>query len=170
LGIEDVAGLIVMDEPDDMRQMSPRARFFMALAFFFFGGFLFAFVFGWIPRSPSPTSTPVWVLAAAASMFSLAGVMILLIGSERLVWLRNLVGWLLLVCLSIPFNWVAFGEGERQFSSSSSFLGITSSGSPGETEGRIVFGLFAILMDLMVVLVPLRLLKNRKSAQDSIEP
>jgi hypothetical protein len=76
--------------------------------------------------------------------------------------LRNLVSWLLVVCLAIPFNWVAFGAGERHFSSSSSFLGVTSGGAPGETEGRIVFGLFAILMDLMVVLVPLRFLKKRK--------
>jgi 4-amino-4-deoxy-L-arabinose transferase-like glycosyltransferase len=162
VGIEDVAGLIVMDESDDARKMSPRARFFMALAFFFFGGFLFSFVFGWIPQSPSPTPTPNWVLAATAAMFSLAGVMILLIENERLAWLRNLVSWLLVVCLAIPFNWVAFGAGERHFSSSSSFLGVTSNGAPGETEGRIVFGLFAILMDLMVVLAPLRFLKNRK--------
>jgi uncharacterized membrane protein len=151
---------------DDDKPMSPRARFFMALAFFFFGGFLFSFVFGWMPRSPSPSATPTWVLAAAAMMFSLAGVVILLIENERLAWLRNLVSWLLVVSLAIPFNWVAFGEGERKFSSSSSFLGITSSGTPGETEGRIVFGLFALMMDLIVVLVPLRFLKNRKSAQD----
>lgn len=155
---------------EDDKPMSPRARLFMAMVFFFFGGFLFSFVFGWIPKSPSPTPTPNWVLAAAASMFSLAGVMILLVESKRLVWLRNLAGWLLLVCLAIPFNWVAFGEGERQFSSSSSFLGFTSSGTPGETEGRIVFGLFALLMDLMVVFVPLRLLRNRNSEQDDIEP
>jgi uncharacterized membrane protein len=149
-----------MDD-DEMKPMSPRARLFMALVFFFFGGFLFSFVFGWIPMSPSPT--PVWVIAAAASMFSLAGVVILLIENERLAWLRNLASWLLVVCLAIPFNWVAFGAGERQFSSSSSFLGFTSSGTPGETEGRIVFGLFAVLMDLMVLLFPLRGLFKRKS-------
>lgn len=152
----------------DSTPMSPRARFFMALAFFFFGGFLFSFVFGWIPKSPSPTPTPTWVLAAAASMFSLAGVLILLIENERLAWLRNLVSWLLVVCLAIPFNWVAFGEGERQFSGSSSFFGFTSSGAAGETEGRIVFGFFALLMDLMVLLVPLRALfgKRDKDAAD----
>jgi len=142
----------------------------MALAFFFFGGFLFSLVFGWIPKQSSPNPTPIWVLGAAAMMFSLAGVVILLIENERLAWLRNLVSWLLLVCLAIPFNWVAFGEGERQFSSSSSFLGVTSSGTPGETEGRIVFGFFALLMDLMVVLAPLHLLKNRKSKRDEIDP
>jgi len=152
-----------MSEDEEGKPLSPRGRFFMALAFFFFGGFLFSFVFGWIPKQPSPSPTPDWVLAAAAMMFSLAGVVILLIENERLAWLRNLVSWLLLVCLALPFNWVAFGEGERQFSSSSSFLGVTSTGAPGETEGRIVFGLFAILMDLMIVLVPLRFLKKRKS-------
>lgn len=152
-----------MNDDEEGKPLSPRGRFFMALAFFFFGGLLFSFVFGWIPTQPSPSPTPGWVLAAAAMMFTLAGVVILLIENERLAWLRNLVSWLLLVCLALPFNWVAFGEGERQFSSSSSFLGVTSTGAPGETEGRIVFGLFAILMDLMIVLVPLRFLKKRKS-------
>ncbi len=141
---------------NDGKSMSPRARFFMALGFFFFGGFLFSLMFGWIPARPSPN--PTWVVAAAAMMFSLAGVLILLIESERLAWLRNLVAWLLVVCLAIPFNWVAFGEGERQFSSSSSFLGFASSGAAGETEGRIVFGFFALLMDLMLLLVPLHAL------------
>ncbi|OIQ97007.1 hypothetical protein GALL_209500 [mine drainage metagenome] len=144
---------------DESASMSPRARVFMALAFFFFGGFLFAFVLDWIP---SKHVAPLWVIAAAAMMFSLGGAMILLIENERMAWLRNLVSWLFVVCLAIPFNWVAFGAGERQFSSSSSFLGITTGGASGEIEGRVAFGFFAVLMDLMVVLVPLRLLKNRK--------
>jgi hypothetical protein len=152
---------------DDSKPMSPRARFFMSLAFFFFGGFLFSFVFGWLPAG---RDAPLWVIAAATSMFSLGGVMILVIENDRLAWLRNLVSWLFVVCLAIPFNWIAFGSGERHFSSSSSFLGITTNGAPGETEGRVVFGFFALLMDLMVVLVPLRMLKSRKSGQDDIEP
>jgi len=145
---------------NDGKPMSPRARFVMALVFFFFGGFLFAFVFGWMPAK---RETPVYVIAAAASMFSLAGVMILLIESERLAWLRNLVTWLFVVSLAIPFNWIAFGAGERHFSGSTSFLGMTSNSAPGETEGRVVFGLFALLMDLIVLFFPLRLLKSKKS-------
>lgn len=151
-----------MDERTS-KPLSPRARFFMALAFFFFGGFLFAFVFGWIPMRPTATPTPVWVIVSAAMMFTLSGVIILLIESERLAWLRNLVSWLFVVCLAIPFNWVAFGEGERHFSSSSSLLGFTTSGSAGETEGRVVFGFFAVLMDLMVLLMPLKWLKRKSS-------
>lgn len=150
---------------DDGKPMTARGRLFMALVFFAFGLFMFAFVFGWIARQPSRTPTPDYVIAAAAMMFTLGGVMILLIESERLAWLRNAVSWLFVVCLAIPFNWVAFGEGERQFSSSSSFLGITSTGNPGETEGRIVFGLFAVLMDLMVLLIPLRALLRRNRAE-----
>lgn len=153
-----------MDERDG-KPMSARGRLFMALAFFAFGLFMFAFVFGWIKAQPSRAPTPDYVIAAAAMMFTLGGVMILLIENERLAGLRNLVSWLFVVCLAIPFNWVAFGEGERQFSSSSTFLGISSAGNPGETEGRIVFGLFAVLMDLMVLLLPLRALFRRNRAE-----
>src|SRR5512141_3190958 len=153
-----------MDE-NDGKPMTARGRFFMALVFFAFGLFMLSFVFGWIPHRPSRTPTPDYVIAGAAMMFIFGGMMILLMESERLAWLRNVVIWLFVVCLAIPFNWVAFGEGERQFSSSSSFLGFTSSGTPGETEGRVVFGLFALLMDLMVLLVPLRALFKRNKAE-----
>lgn len=143
------------------RPMTARERLIMALAFFAFGVFMLGFVFGWIPHRPSRTPTPDYVSAGAAMMFIFAGLMILLIENERLAWLRNVVIWLFVVCLAIPFNWVAFGEGERQFSGSTSFLGFVSNSAAGETEGRIVFGFFAVLMDLVVVLAPLRLLMRR---------
>ncbi len=152
-----------MGQPQNIRDLSPRARFLMALGMFFFGGFLLAIVFGWIPSDPSSIHAPLWVLGAVAMVFLLAGVMILLAGNERLTALNNLVIWLFMVCLAAPFNWVAFGEGERRFSGSSSFLGVTSSGATGETEGRIVFGFFAVLMDLLVVVVAWRFLRGRKS-------
>lgn len=151
-----------MSEREHIRQMSPRGRFFMALAFFFFGGFLLAMVFGWIHVDPSRIHAPLWVLGAAAMVFVLGGGMILLAESERYAWLRNLVVWLFVLCLALPFNWIAFGEGERAFSSSSSMMGVGSYGSASETEGRTVFGFFAVLMDLVVVLMPLGALKRRK--------
>ncbi len=95
-------------------------------------------------------------------MFVIAGFMILPAESERPAWLRNLVMWLFVVCLAIPFNWVAFGEGERKFSGTSSFLGVITHSATGEGEGRLVFGFFAVLMDLVVLLLPLRFLKKRK--------
>lgn len=153
-----------MDEQDDMKKMSPRGRLFMALVFFFFGLLQFALVFGWIHTDTSQTHTPRWVMVAASSMFIFAGILILLAETERLAWLRNFVIWMFVLCLALPFNWVAFGEGERKFSSASSFLGLVSHGSPGEGEGRFVFGLFALLMDLIVLLMPLRALFRKRKA------
>ncbi len=150
---------------DDGKPMPPRARFFMALVFFAFGLLQFGFAFGWIAHQPSRTPTPDYVIVAAGMMFILGGAMILLVESEPLAWLRNVVIWLFVVCLAIPFNWVAFGEGERQFSSSSSFFGFITHSNTGEGEGRFVFGLFALLMDLMVLLMPLRALFKRNKAE-----
>jgi hypothetical protein len=149
----------------DKKEMSPRIRVLMASAFLFFSGFLFAFVFGWIHAK---ADAPLWVIASVATFFALCGILILLMESTRLAWLRNLVSWLFLVTLALPFNWIAFGEGERHFSSSLSVGAVlVSNGASGETEGRIVFGIFAVLMDLMVLLLPLHLLKRGDAKQDS---
>lgn len=145
--------------------MSPRARVLMASAFLFFSGFLFAFVFGWLPAKEN---APIWVIASVAEFFALCGILIWLIGSTRFAWLRNSVSWLFLVTLALPFNWIAFGKGERHFSGSLS-LGtvLMNNTSPGESAGRIVFGIFAMLLDLMVLFLPFQMLKRGDSEYDS---
>jgi hypothetical protein len=126
---------------------------------------MFAFVFGWLP---SKENAPIWVIASAAVFFALCGILILLIGSTRFVWLSNLVNWLFLVTLALPFNWIAFGAGERHFSSSISIgTALISNTTPGEREGRIVFGIFAVLLDLMVLFLPLQMLKRGDAEHDS---
>lgn len=156
-----------MSTQSNKKQMSPRARVLMASAFLLISGFLFAFVFGWLtPKGKE--DAPLWVIASVATFFALCGILILLMGSTRLAWLRNLVSWLFLVTLALPFNWVAFGEGARHFSSSLSVgTVLVSNGASGEREGRIVFGIFAVLMDLMVLLLPLRLIKCGDAGPDS---
>ena len=66
------------------------------------------------------------------------------------------------------FNWIAFGPGDRDFRRS-----VTSSGggaSPGrqvavsETEGRLVFGLFAGTLDALILFGLYRGLKRRSPA------
>ncbi len=144
------------------RPLSPRGRLFMALVFFAFGLLQFALVLGWIPVKSAQPDTPRWVLVAASSMFVIAGFMILLAENERLAWLRSIVLWLFVLCLALPFNWVAFGEGERKFSGTSSFLGFITHSTTGESEGRLVFGFFALLMDVLVLLLPLRALFRKR--------
>lgn len=149
----------------DDREMSLRARVLMASAFLFFSGFLFLFVFGWLPAKEK---APIWVITSVAIFFGLCGTLILLTGSTRFVWLRNAVNWLFLVTLALPFNWIAFGEGERHFSGSLSIgMVVMSNSTPGENEGRIVFGIFALLLDLMVIFLPFKMLKRGDPEQDS---
>ena len=50
------------------------------------------------------------------------------------------------------FAWIAFGAGQRQFSSSISLPFWSSSGRSSERSGRIAFGIGAVLMGLFLVL------------------
>ncbi len=154
-----------MDRPQqNIRDPSPRARLLMALGMFCFGGFLLGIAMGWVHADPSSIHAPLWVLGAAGMMFVLAGVMILLVGRDSLGRLNNLVIWLFVVCLAVPFNWVAVGAGERQFRGTSTVMGAASSGAASESEGRMIFGIIAVVIDLVVVLVPLwALFKKRKA-------
>src|SRR5512135_803203 len=151
----------------NIEDVSPIGRFFMALGMFCIGGFLIGISTGWVAVDPSTIHAPLWVLGAAGMVFALAGVMILLAGNERLAWLNNIVIWLFVVCLAGPFNWVAFGEGERHFTQRSATMGVASSGAASESEGRMIFGIIAVVIDLVVVLVPLRLLWKRGKKDDA---
>ncbi len=58
-------------------------------------------------------------------------------------WLTTLV----VTCLAVTFDWVAFGPGERHFTGSAGGIGFI----PGETMGRIVFGVVAVVIDICAV-------------------
>ncbi len=62
-----------------------------------------------------------------------------------------------LILLAAPFHWVAFGPGPRQFSGGLSipFLSIRTGSS--DTLGRIWFGIFAVLFDVILVFATIRL-------------
>ncbi|THD64204.1 MAG: DUF3592 domain-containing protein [Bradyrhizobium sp.] len=62
---------------------------------------------------------------------------------------KNLLGALTITGLAIVFDWVAFGPGERQFSGSINGVGFV----PGELMGRAAFGVFAIILDVCVVMM-----------------
>lgn len=124
------------------------------------------------PESTGPRSNLECVTCQSAMQSkrenALCGILILLIGSTRFAGLRNLVSWLFLMTLALPFNWIAFGVGERQFSGSLSLGAVLMNNiSPGESEGRVVFGIFALLLDLMVFFLPFQMLKRGDSEHDS---
>ena len=127
------------------------------------GALIVAVAVGIIPSPESSFHAPHWVVGAAGMCFVLAGVSILapaLItgscapdgqtpGQQRAVKLvQQLLGCLMLTAFASIACWVGFGPGERHFSSSTSFLGVTSSGASSASLGRIVFGGMGALVAL----------------------
>jgi hypothetical protein len=110
--------------------------------------------FGLIELEPERVRAPLWVLGAVGVAFVSLGLNLLLEGMEALRRFRGWLGFAFLVSFASVFNWIAFGPGERQFSSRSSFgsggVGVTTAAESGELGGRIAFGVFAVLMNLLI--------------------
>jgi len=100
---------------------------------------------GVIPADERSFGAPRWVVGAAGVAFGL---------------------------LALPFNWIAFGPGERRFSGGMAlpFFWVSSS-RIGEWTGRLLFGGGAILIDLFFVWVMVRgvrqLLRSRRERAGS---
>jgi hypothetical protein len=77
-------------------------------------------------------------------MFVFAGA--LLASPPESKW-RSLLATLVITCFALTFDWVAFGPGERTFTGSIMGIGFMS----GELFGRIAFGFFAIVLDIIAV-------------------
>ena len=59
-----------------------------------------------------------------------------------------------------PFNWIAFGPGERALGDGLSFFGVSLAGTSVKAEGRIAFGIDAVTADVMAVLARRDLLRR----------
>jgi hypothetical protein len=67
--------------------------------------------------------------------------------------MQGLLTALLVTCFALTLDWVAFGPGERKFSGGFS-IGLIGTGfQPGELFGRTVFGFFAVVLDIMAILI-----------------
>jgi len=125
-------------------QLSPRGRLAMGLVFVLVGLPIMALATGLITPKPGSMHAPPWVVFLAGSSFSLAGVMILL--PDTMSRLRGFVGAVFMTAFASIFVWIAFGPGERRFSGGFS-VGPLFASSPGsELEGRIAFGIAAVLL------------------------
>jgi hypothetical protein len=126
-----------------------------------------------IIRTPdSSFHAPRWLAGMAGGVFVLAGLSVLFRElSGLLTWSECLSGFMrtvqrVLVILIVAFmagiaNWVAFGPGERSYSGSAGGASLTLFFNCGDVMGRIVFGIGALLLDLIIVIALLSFIIKR---------
>jgi hypothetical protein len=150
---------IMSNQPDP--PLSPAGLRFWGVFTIALGALILLAVAGVLPSKGG--DAPPWVVACAASVFVLAGVLLVLrsfMGGDMSdsemprgtpLWLRATyyaLGLGVVAALASVGTWVAFGPGERAFSVSISFLG---TGPNNEWIGRAAFGLGAILTWLFFI-------------------
>ncbi len=114
-------------------------------------------------------NAPRWVVAAIGIAFSLAGAMVMVNGLKSgygdqplLKWVYNGMLLIFMIVFAAPFHWVAFGLGERSFSSSVGVGGVSiTQNSGGELGGRLAFGCGAIFMDLFILFIIYQIFKGK---------
>ena len=112
-------------------------------------------------------NAPRWVVVGMA--FVLAGALVMINGlasgfGDHILfkWAYNFTLLAFMVLFVAPFNSVAFGQGERSFNSSTSVKAVSVAQSGGNGIGdRLAFGLGAILVDILIFLLPYRLIQGR---------
>jgi hypothetical protein len=138
--------------------IAPKVRWLIATVLTVFGGIAMAVGLGKIPLPPEKLHAPLWIVSACGVSFGALGVTVALEGAERFKRLRSSLGLVFLLSFATIFNWIAFGPGERHFSRHTTFGigGDAMTVSTGESEltGRVVFGIIAVAVNLMIA-VPL---------------
>jgi hypothetical protein len=141
---------------------SPRGTFLCGLIAAAIGLFLLLVGFGVVPVKPRSVHAPMWVLSAAGLAFMLAGISIAVgaihgvsatgeVPKHASWWMRlfyYVLGLTAAAALASIGTWVAFGSGPRTFSGTGMFL---LSRESGDSVGRIVFGLGAVMTWLITI-------------------
>ena len=140
------------------QDLSPGGRVAIGLAMTAMGLGIVALGVVYLVQDPRKLVSGEVAALPAGVAFAAGGAMLAL--PERLVRTRALVGALLITAFALTGDWIAFGPGERQFSGGFSSGPVAVHLSPGETLGRVVFGIGAVIMDVLAVLVWVRLLRK----------
>ena len=147
--------------------LTPRGAIAFGVLFMACGTYPVLAGLGMVPMNPTP-GTPAWVVVATGGMFILAGLAIIVdyamagplqadgsLPESAPLFLRvtqYVLGLAIVGLMFAVFAWIAFGPGQRQFSSSISLPFWSSSGRSSERSGRIAFGIGAGFMGLFLVL------------------
>lgn len=139
---------------------SRTAQYVLAASAAGMGLFIVALAAGVVPVEPGAMKAPRWVVGCAGLVFVVGGLMVALADPNAARDPHRAGGhpvgayfWgaLFTTLLGLVFTWVAFGGGEREFTSTTTFAGTTREAPVAEGTGRTVFGVFAVLIDAAAV-------------------
>jgi hypothetical protein len=150
------------------QQLSPRSAVGVGLVTCGLGAFVALLGLGVIPiEAPGDgVQSPPWVIVCCGLVFVLAGLLVILdyavarAGPNGQLlpgtpWFVRVAQYLLALgvigLMAVIPTWIAFGSGERHFSTSVSVPFYTQRGRGGETGGRVVFAASAMFMWLMFI-------------------
>ena len=149
------------------RSLSPRAMAWMGGLFGLVGLAILLLALRIIPSAESKFQAPHWVVGAAGLAFFLVGILLLTTpptqtpeAAARTTWRTLLLGGGVVGSMAAIFNWVAFGPGPRAFGGSVSIPFVSVSGPSSEWAGRAAFGVAAVLMDVFLVWMIVRGLRD----------
>lgn len=158
-----------------MKNKHEQGNLWFGLLFAAVGAFIMLVAIDVIHSPDENFHAPRWVVLVAGLTFFVAGVYVSLIdprfeAMQDSWWFQIILKTVQLavpLSLLIVFNWVAFGGGERKFSSSVSipFLTISTENS-NQLMGRCVFGSVAVLSDLVLVVILFNSAKKWISGRD----
>lgn len=129
------------------QQLSPKGRLLVALVCVAAGVVPVLAAFDVGPLHQKDINGPPWLGAAAGGVIVLAGLALVSGESERFKWIASLAVILILACFAAIGNWIAFGPGLRQCTSSFSGFFFASSRVTADLECRIAFGIAAAMLE-----------------------
>ncbi len=153
-------------EPDRTR-LSPRAATALGAICIGLGLLIVLLAADVIPSDEKRFHAPRWVVSAAGLVFVLAGVALATASAPgapeatgRTTWRSFLLGGAIVGLMAAVFNWIAFGPGERRFSGGLALPFVSVSGPASEWTGRVAFGIGAVLVDVFLVCMTARGLRD----------
>ena len=113
-----------------------------------------------ILRHSDPAEPLAFLVIPAGLVFVFGGLLVLLPPK-----LNPPLAALMVTSLAVIFDWVAFGPGERHFTSYVGGAGAGVSWTSGELAGRAFFGVLALIMDVAAIGLWLRLVRRPRDGR-----
>jgi hypothetical protein len=130
---------------------TPKEALFSASLAFAFGMLLVAAAAGMFPEGTFQLYAPPWVITACGLVAILMGIAVLQLVVDT-PWLHRIQpGFAVVALLAAVADWVAFGAGERRFSSSIQLPFWSGEWRSSELVGRSIFGVSAVLLDALAL-------------------